>query len=67
MRVSCSAVILISCAGFTVVISYQLQDKVENTKQQSTEMLLSTNVSVSKHDTAALALSRIQVTVFLLL
>jgi hypothetical protein len=56
MRVSCSAVILISCSGFTVVISYLLQDNVEKIKQQSTEMLLSTNVSVSKHDAAALVL-----------
>jgi len=36
-------------------------------KQLSSEVLLSANVSVSKHDTAALVLWRIQVTVTLLL
>ena len=56
MRVPCSAVILISCSGFTGVISYWLQDSVEKMKLLNSEMLLSANVSVSKHDSSIGAL-----------
>jgi len=58
MRVSCSAVILISCSGFTGVISYWLQDSAEKMKQLSSEMLLSANVSVSKHDNSSIGASK---------
>jgi len=54
MRVSCPAVILISCLGFTGVISYWLQDRVEKMEQLGSEMLLSANVPVSKHDNSSI-------------
>jgi hypothetical protein len=53
MRFSCSAAILIHSAGFTLVISNQLQDTVKNIKQQNNEILSPATVSVSIKQKAA--------------